>query len=371
MHRHRHGEGGPPPREHPHQAAPPPLQHLFPRRQGVPAPADRPERGVPAPRAGPQGGARRGDVFRSVLLGAGDPGNGAGTAPPLPALLLHAAEIRLPHAAVSQLPDGEVPRRVRRPGHEGAVPPRRRRRGAIPPGGVPGTPCPLENGDECALRGDAVRGGREDPGPDRRRFEDPGAPARRPDRRGGRRRRRLASRRARGDGGGPLCAERAPLRRAPAALPVGRAGGGGDRLLPAAPLRGGCVLSRGDPPPVPRRRPRGALRRALRAGGSARRGARSPAGGAVPARGSCAPERRGRGADAPREGGGVRARGGADGGPLFAAGSAGADRGVRHLQPLGDGSGGVDGRVPRREAREEVVPEILRARGGPARTTSP
>ena len=37
----------------------------------------------------------------------------------------------------------------------------------------------------------------------------------------------------------------------------------------------------------------------------------------------------------------------------------------------GNGSGGVDGRVPRREAREEVVPEILRARGRSARTTSP
>jgi len=31
-----------------------------------------------------------------------------------------------PDAAVPQLPDGEVPRRVRRPGREGAVPPRRR-----------------------------------------------------------------------------------------------------------------------------------------------------------------------------------------------------------------------------------------------------
>ena len=149
------------------------------------------------------------------------------------------------------------------------------------------------------------------------------------------------------------------------ALPLGRAGGGGDTASFCCTVAGRIhSFPREILLPVPRR-DRAALSAAL----SERRVA--PSRCAFPPAGDrlrlvdLALRNAAEGARMQQEEErGIRAAGGADGGPLLAAGSTGADRGVRHLQPLRDGSGGIDGRVPRREAREEVVPEILRARGG-------
>ena len=77
---HRHRDGGPGPREQPHQAAPASLQRAAARRQEPPLPEAHPRRGVPAPlRGAPAGGGR--ERLRRALHpgqpGAQDLGPGA------------------------------------------------------------------------------------------------------------------------------------------------------------------------------------------------------------------------------------------------------------------------------------------------------
>ena len=133
-----------PSREHPHQAAPAPL-NIFSADDKEYLPADRPETSVPAPRAGRRA-ARDGATYSAVLSARGIR-KPCGSAPPIPALLLHAAEIASRTRRVSTTRwegvSARAPASSRGSGTSPSSTTRRFLRGEYR-----GLPRALENGDE-------------------------------------------------------------------------------------------------------------------------------------------------------------------------------------------------------------------------------
>ena len=135
--RHAHRARGPAPREHPHQEAPSPVQHLPPGRQDLSLHQDHDGGGLAAGPRDPAGPGRRALLLRALLGGPGAADHAHDHAA-LPDPDLHARDRRQAAAALPLLRPARLPRSLRRrPDDPGGLRGGRRRRRPLPAGPQP------------------------------------------------------------------------------------------------------------------------------------------------------------------------------------------------------------------------------------------